>query len=103
MDGLRLAARRAGGRVTVRVAGDLDIATKPELAAYLTSTLRDGDQRVSLDLAGVTFIDAGGLGVLVGFRNRIRQQDIELVLVDSAACVLRLLKITGLDQEFALT
>jgi anti-anti-sigma regulatory factor len=42
-------------------------------------------------------------GVLVGFRNRIRQQDIELVLVHSAACVLRLLKITGLDQEFALT
>ncbi|MCP2337352.1 STAS domain-containing protein [Actinomadura rupiterrae] len=102
MDELRLRARRASTTVTVTVAGDLDVATKPELVVFLAGVLLAGDQRMVLNLGGVTFIDASGAGALVGFWKLARQQDTALVLVDSADCVLRLLAITGLDLLFVL-
>ncbi|MCP2337391.1 STAS domain-containing protein [Actinomadura rupiterrae] len=102
MDGLRLAARRAGTTVTITVIGDLDMATNPELVAFLNSTLQAGDQHVSLGLAGVTFIDAGGLGVLVGFQNLARRQGADLDLVGCAECVKRLLRVARLDAYFVL-
>jgi anti-sigma B factor antagonist len=100
---LCLAARRAGATVTVTVIGDLDMATTPGLRDFLATALREGDERVSLDLAGLTFIDAGGIGVLVGFRNRTRLQGTQLLLIDSSDCVRHLLCITGLDGQFPPT
>ncbi len=54
------------GRTTVRVTGELDVATCADLAAALAVVLRrTGAVRVDLDLAGVTFLDATGYGALV--------------------------------------
>jgi anti-sigma B factor antagonist len=100
MDGLRLAARRAGPTLAITVIGDLDVATKPDLVAFLTKALQDNDECVSLDLSGLTFIDAGGIGLLVGLRNRTRRQGTDLILINSPACVERLLFLTGLDKRF---
>lgn len=102
MNGIRLAACRAGTTVTVIVIGDLDMATTPDLATFVTKTLRDDDKRVSLDLTGLTFIDAGGLGVLVGLRNHAERRGTELLLINCPGCIRRLLRITGLDKRFAL-
>jgi len=99
MDELRLEARRAGTTLTIEVAGELDMATKPQLIAFLDRTLRDGDKCVSLDLAGLTFIDAGGIGALVGLRNRTRGQSADLVMINSPNRVKRLLRVTGLDEH----
>jgi anti-sigma B factor antagonist len=103
MDGFSLTVHRTGARVTVTVTGDLDMATTPDLSAFLATALRDGDDHVSLDLAGLTFIDAQGLGALVSFRNRTRRQGIHLKLINSSNCVKRLLRLTGLDEGFAST
>lgn len=102
-DGLHFGARRAGATLTIEVTGELDMATKPHLIAFVEKMLKDGDTSVSLDLAGLTFIDAVGIGALIGLRNHISGQGADLLLIKSPNCVKRLLRLTGLDEHLRPT
>lgn len=82
MNELHMTASRVGVVVTVTVTGDLDIATRPDLIDFLVRTLHHGDQQIALDLAGLTFIDLGGLAMLAGFQHLMVGQGAQLVLVD---------------------
>jgi anti-anti-sigma factor len=58
----------APGVVTIRVRGEIDLATAPQLEACLL----DVEGRVvDLDLSGVTFCDGAGLRVLDQARDRL--------------------------------
>jgi anti-sigma B factor antagonist len=83
--------------------GEIDVATSPTLRAQLAELLARGADSVTLDLAGVSFIDSSGLGVLVGALKRLRDgggQTFNLVAARSG--VRRVFEITGLDQLFVL-
>jgi len=58
----------ACGGLTIRVRGEIDLATAPELEACLLDV--DGEM-VDLDLSGVTFCDGSGLRVLDQARHRL--------------------------------
>jgi anti-anti-sigma factor len=73
------------------VSGELDMATATTLASQL---LRDRSIRV-VDLAGVTFIDAAGLG---GLRDGIRRANRPILVRRASPCIRRLLAIVGLDH-----
>lgn len=103
MNELHMTASRAGVVATVTVTGDLDIATRPDLIDFLARTLRRSDQQIALNLAGLTFIDVGGLGMLAGFQDLVASQDAQLVLVNCPICVRRMLHITGFDNVFTQT
>jgi anti-sigma B factor antagonist len=78
----------------VRVAGELDIETAPELQ----QTLRDAEsltRLVALDLRDVTFIDSTGLRTIVDASSRARRADRRLVLLRGSTNVDRLLTLTG--------
>lgn len=62
---LRLSARDGRACTVVRVGGELDMATSPQLDAFLQTVVDDGATRVVLDFADVTFMDSSGLGVLM--------------------------------------
>lgn len=51
---------RGDGIVLVRVSGELDCATAPDLAEALDEALRDHPTTVIVDLRGVTFLDPAG-------------------------------------------
>ena len=55
------------GCEVIRVEGELDMLTAPELAAALNSCNGSG-REVVVDLSDVTFIDSHGLHVLMGAR-----------------------------------
>jgi len=55
-----------------------------------------------VDLGRVDFIDSTGLGVLVGALNRARELGGNLQLICAQERVLKLLRITGLDQVFTV-
>lgn len=59
--GLVQEADSAGGRVTVRVSGAVDVLTAPRLAALLADL---SEQQVLVDIAGVEVLCAAGLDVL---------------------------------------
>ena len=63
--GLTVEVRHEPDHVLVKVAGEVDIATVPQLQERLTSLAASGRPLI-VDLLEVTFIDASGLGVLAG-------------------------------------
>ncbi|MFI2713643.1 STAS domain-containing protein [Micromonospora sp. NPDC018662] len=57
--------RRDAGSARLRLAGELDFDTAPELVAAAAGLRRDGHQELWLDFAGVTLCDSSGLSALV--------------------------------------
>ena len=88
------------GQATVRVAGDLDCYTAPQLRSALLALAEDGTRQVTLDLAGTQFVDSTGLSVLVGGLKRLREHGGTMVLKAPTAATLRLFEITGLHTIF---
>lgn len=64
-----------GGPVTLRVSGELDIFTAPQLRLEIDAamTTRPGD--LILDLSDVTFLDSSGLAVLFSAARRLARHD----------------------------
>lgn len=82
----------------VRLIGELDLAAAPKAKAALARARGD----LVVDCSTLTFLDAAGLGVLVCARRTCQAAGGELLLVDPAPCVTRLLGLTGLDQHFSI-
>jgi anti-anti-sigma factor len=63
---LRLRCRQVGGdTVVVSVAGELDLASAPQLRAYLVDNTASRPAHLALDLSEVTFLGSHGLAVLI--------------------------------------
>lgn len=77
----------------VRVTGELDIATAPQL----DRTLRQAEQRaprIVLDLRELTFMDSAGVHVILQANIRAQQAGRQLVLVRGPSHVDRVLELT---------
>ena len=85
------------GVAVLAVRGEIDISTAPMLDEAFRQLASDTD-RLVLDFAGVTFMDASGLGVLVRARHRERTRSI--TVRNGSDRVLRLFHITGLASAF---
>lgn len=94
-----LTVSREPGRVHVRVTGEVDVLTVPDLRLALHEVL-DGRHRddVVVDLGGVGFLDATGLGVLVGAHRRAIRAGVALELRDPPPQIRRMLAVTRLDR-----
>jgi anti-sigma B factor antagonist len=84
------------------LSGSLDIATSPSVRAALVETLERGDHRVIVDLTKLEFLDSTGLGALIGGQRRAKEFGGEVRLVAKEGQILRLLRITGLLNVFAV-
>jgi anti-sigma B factor antagonist len=80
-------------------AGELDLASAPNLKWTLNDVLRGGATNIALDLELVSFIDSTALGVLVGVRRSLAEQS-HLAIVGGDAHVLQIFELTGLDARF---
>ena len=75
----------------LRVEGELDLATAGKLELAVADAVRDGGPHVSLDLAGVTFMDCSGLHALAGVRRLLVPADGRLRIVALSPAVERIL------------
>lgn len=82
--------------------GELDAWADQELAPRVTALLDRAGPRVVTDLRGVTFMDAGGLRLLVRIRRQVDRDRGTLWLVPGSARNRRLLRITALDRAFTI-
>jgi anti-sigma B factor antagonist len=99
---LRLSTSQHHGTVTVTVAGELDVATSPDLKSHLDRVLLAEPSQVIIHLSHCSFIDAGGLGTLVAFKNRAKLRQTGLLLSGIPARMLRLMQLIGLDRGFEI-
>jgi len=82
--------------VQVRIVGELDLATGPELIRVLETLDGDGYERLLLDLDGVQFIDSTGLSVIGGAHRSAARNGHRLTIRCSSHQVLRLFELTGM-------
>ena len=95
---LSVLTRSTDGCVVVTVAGDVDISTSPDLRAALSGAIADGIRAIVVDLSAVSFVDSTALGVLVGAYTALRNTGGRLALVNDHEAVLKVLRITALDD-----
>ncbi len=96
-----VSVEHAGTTAIVRLAGELDLATAPELAEVLQG-LEPSCKRIILDLTGLEFIDSTGLRLAVTEHGRASADGFEFVIAGAAGAVLKVLRLTGLDVTLPL-
>ena len=98
---LELSTRTDGdGYQVVAVTGELDIATAEQAYVYISDVIDAWPAPVSVDLSGLTFCDASGLGVLARTARHARQAGRQIRLTAARPSLLKIMRITGLDRAF---
>jgi anti-sigma B factor antagonist len=92
----------ASHRQVVRVTGEIDVTTSPELGRVISTAIGGGADQVLVDLAATGFIDASGIGVLVGAAKRARGAGGQLVIREPSEPVRRLLELLRLNDELVI-
>ncbi len=93
-------ASDSSGRMTLTVTGEVDLAVAGELIqAGCQQMAAAPSDTLCIDLSGVTFMDSTALNALIVIRNAASAP---VVLVRPSTSVLRLLKLTSLEQAFTI-
>jgi anti-anti-sigma factor len=84
-------------RATVEAVGQVDLATAPKLAEVLERVLEEGPPEMTVDIAGVDFLDSAGVGVLVEAAREAAAEAVPMSVRGAHGWVARVLEITGLE------
>jgi anti-sigma B factor antagonist len=82
----------------LRLSGELDIATAPQLEAAVASALARGARRLVIDLSGLQFIDSSGLRLCIVLSDRAVNEGWTLRLVRPVGAPLSVFQMTGAEQ-----
>ena len=85
--------------LNIRLAGEIDLGTAPQLKQAIDGHARTG-QTLTIDLREVTFVDSMGLAALVRARHRAIARGGRLQLVAPDERVLAVFRLTRLDRIF---
>jgi anti-sigma B factor antagonist len=88
------------GNQVISVTGELDIATAEQAYTYISEIIDGWPTPVSVDLSGLTFCDASGLGVLARLAKHAREVGRQFRLISPRPSLLKIMRITGLDRAF---
>ena len=100
MTPIELATEVDDGVARVRLTGELDLTTAPEVESVLRK-LEDehGATEVVVDLRGLRFMDSTGLRLSIAADSRARREGRRLKLVPGPEAVHRVFRIALLDQR----
>lgn len=102
MDSFGLDVQQRDDCVVLAVAGEVDLASAPELRDRLFDLVSDGHRRIVVDLSTTEFLDSTGLGALVAGLKRLRAHEGEMRLVCTTARVRKVFEITHVDRVLPL-
>ncbi|MFG2167347.1 STAS domain-containing protein [Micromonospora chersina] len=91
-------ARLDGGPARLRLAGELDLSTAPELTAAIDRLVAEGHRELLLDLTELTFCDSTGIAAFVRGDNLATAAGGWLRITGATGRVARVLAMTGLDD-----
>lgn len=88
----------AGDEAIIVVDGEVDIANAEALRQALHEACGGFHQKVVLDAARLEFIDASGVGVIIGARRRLALAGRQLVVRTPTSPIRRVLELLGLTD-----
>jgi anti-anti-sigma factor len=98
-----LGVERTASATVLRLAGELDLLTVPDLQARVTDAVAATTGAVVADLTAVEFLSSSGLRLLLGLRSALAEQGRPLrLVVGESRAVTRPLLVTGLDRVLEL-
>ncbi|HYO29610.1 MAG TPA: STAS domain-containing protein [Thermomicrobiales bacterium] len=100
--GFDLVTSRTDDAAVVRVIGELDFATAPQLRDVLADLTGQGTVHVTVDLSETVFIDSTGVTVLVSGLTRLHEAGGDLALESPKASAMKVFEITGLTSVFTI-
>lgn len=80
------------------VQGEVDVYTVEQLKKSLIPLTEETENLVEVNLDGVRYMDSTGLGILIGAWKSAKKHHSHLKLVQLNNRLMRLFKVTGLDQ-----
>ena len=99
MSDYRVVIGDEGAGPTLRVSGDLDLANAWRLLDSIRGAAAPG-RTITVDLAGVAFMDSSGIGALVNGHEELARLGSRLVVVNPSYRVADVLEVTGLARYF---
>jgi anti-sigma B factor antagonist len=89
---------KRGDDTVLRLAGDIDIHSAPEITEQLTRLQGEGNRAIVVDLSGVSFLDSSALGALVAAHRAQTEAGGTLKIAAPRAHVLKVFRITRLSE-----
>lgn len=94
---------RREGSTVIALEGAIRLGESAEFFSQtLERTLEDETGHVLIDFSRINYIDSTGIGELVGYLQRFRSQERQLILVNPSEKIGQLLQIARLDQLFPI-
>jgi anti-anti-sigma factor len=90
-----LAIVQVNGHSDIRVTGEVDLATAPELRRRLDAVIAAGTGNIDVDLSDVAFLDSSGLAVLLAAHQAACDEHRRLTVRHPSKPVLRVLQVSG--------
>ena len=86
----------------VAVSGELDMSNSSELRRRVERAMREGRDRVVIDLSRLTHMDSSGLAALIDSHQLADARGGRVALVISSESVRRTVEVRGLDRLFTI-
>jgi anti-anti-sigma factor len=93
---LELKDAGSGGEHVLKLIGEVDMESAPELEAAIVRICAAGPRAITLDLSGLSFIDSTGLHVIAAASQRCKELGSEFRLLPGPPGVQRVFELTGL-------
>ena len=97
---LRIETTETDGGQRIKVEGDVDLSSSPELRTAILKATPKGKGAVEVDLSGVPYMDSSGVATLVEGLKSAGRLCADFVLVSPSAAVMKVLQLSRLDSVF---
>ena len=87
---------------TIAMRGELDVYTAPAFREITVRVMQDGPRDVVIDASALSFIDAAGIGILVGLLRRTQSHGGSVRLTGASRQVAHALTVAGVATELGL-
>jgi anti-sigma B factor antagonist len=102
-NGCSLFVSPESGEVPIlNLVGEVDLGSAPKIYNLLWQTSDQGRRSLILNLENLEFMDSSGLQILLRLREKLRVKKQNVLVVGPRPQILKLFKLTGLDQLFSL-
>ena len=91
------------GVVVVSLKGNINVNSSPQLMKQLQDLIKNGDNKILLNMAGVTFLSSSAIGTIAGTFNDMKERNGQLKMTALSKEINHIFEITGLDKRIPIS